>query len=134
MYKINKKSYWRNQLKIKFTNEEFEYLWGVYTTIDSCMKCNNKFKTSFDKCLDHNHFTGEPRYILCRSCNNKTDKEVRKDSKSGEKYITDRGDRWVVDISFNFGNLRKSRSFNKNKYSFQFVLDYRNNLLKEMIK
>jgi hypothetical protein len=75
--KRNAKSRWRNQFKIKFTDEEFEYLWGVYTTLDTCLKCGIEFKNSRDKCLDHNHDTGEIRNILCQLCNKNTDRRLK---------------------------------------------------------
>jgi len=127
--KTNFKSQWRNQLKINFTDEEFEFIWGVYESIEECMKCGKTFKNSRDKCFDHDHSTGEPRYILCRTCNNREDKEVRYDSKSGIKYIVDREDRWVVDIHRN--GIRKYRSCNKNKYTLNEVVEIKNKLIKK---
>ena len=34
-----------------------------------CWICSKKFTDSFDRCLDHDHDTGEIRYIACRKCN-----------------------------------------------------------------
>ena len=41
-----------------------------YITATNCDVCNKEFSTSYYRCLDHCHTTGEIRQILCRSCNN----------------------------------------------------------------
>jgi hypothetical protein len=45
-------------------------LYDKYIMTDVCECCNNNFKSSSDKCLDHDHITGIFRKIICRSCNN----------------------------------------------------------------
>ena len=64
---ITKKS-WKKQ-GMKFTNEDFENIYNQYIYASNCELCNNKFKSSRDRQLDHNHKTGEIRNIICRSCN-----------------------------------------------------------------
>ena len=34
-----------------------------------CMICLKEYKNSRERCLDHDHLTGEIRYICCRGCN-----------------------------------------------------------------
>ena len=34
-----------------------------------CMVCFKEYKDSRDRCLDHDHETGEIRYICCNTCN-----------------------------------------------------------------
>jgi ribosomal protein L40E len=34
-----------------------------------CEECNANLPTTFSKCADHDHHTGEFRKILCRKCN-----------------------------------------------------------------
>ena len=40
-----------------------------YLPAVKCEVCKNKFKNISDKNMDHDHITGEIRFVLCRSCN-----------------------------------------------------------------
>jgi hypothetical protein len=42
---------------------------GMYACAETCDLCGQPFKPGRDKTLDHNHETGEPRGVLCTSCN-----------------------------------------------------------------
>ena len=41
----------------------------AYITAYECWVCKKAFKSTYDRCLDHNHDSGEFRNVLCRSCN-----------------------------------------------------------------
>ena len=49
--------------------EDFDSLYEIYIHTHNCEYCENPFKNTQDRHLDHNHETGEIRAILCRSCN-----------------------------------------------------------------
>jgi hypothetical protein len=49
-----------------------EDLGAVYDNLikeTNCMICFKEYKNSKDRCLDHDHETGEIRYICCNYCN-----------------------------------------------------------------
>ena len=78
---IQKKSYLKNKEAVyksqKISNwkasgiidEDLESVFNVYINETDCWICLKKFKNSLDRCLDHDHKTGEIRYICCRNCN-----------------------------------------------------------------
>ena len=44
-------------------------VYDYYKLETNCMICNKEYKNTKDRCLDHNHETGEIRYICCNYCN-----------------------------------------------------------------
>ncbi len=48
---------------------DYSALYEAVLKETNCYICGNEFKDSFDRCLDHDHDTGEVRYIVCRDCN-----------------------------------------------------------------
>ncbi len=49
---------------------DLHFLYDKYINTNNCEKCNLLFIDTKNKCLDHNHITGEFRFVLCRNCNN----------------------------------------------------------------
>ncbi len=49
---------------------DFNYLYSLYINATNCSTCNISFNDTKNKCLDHDHDTGEYRNIICRKCNN----------------------------------------------------------------
>ena len=49
--------------------EDFDKLHDTYINTNNCEWCNNDLGKK--KCLDHNHYSGEIRGIVCNSCNMK---------------------------------------------------------------
>tara|TARA_R100000353_G_scaffold157111_2_gene116148 strand:+ start:1455 stop:1979 length:525 start_codon:yes stop_codon:yes gene_type:complete len=58
-----------NWKQIGIVDSDFDLVYDTYINTKECMICGNKFKNSLDRHLDHDHETGEIRYICCRSCN-----------------------------------------------------------------
>jgi hypothetical protein len=50
-------------------DEDLHAVYDYYIKETHCMVCFKVYKNTFDKCLDHDHKTGEIRYICCRKCN-----------------------------------------------------------------
>ena len=61
----------KNWKRIGIKSNNYEELYLLYISMDYCMLCNEEFDKRINKHLDHNHQTGEVRYICCRSCNKK---------------------------------------------------------------
>jgi len=49
--------------------DDYDALYEAYIKTSECQHCNKAFKTSRDRCLDHDHITGIFRNIVCRGCN-----------------------------------------------------------------
>jgi hypothetical protein len=49
-------------------DEDFESLYEAYLNESNCWICGHDFY-KYKKCLDHDHRTGEVRYICCHMCN-----------------------------------------------------------------
>ena len=64
--KTSKVSSWKSQGMI---DEDLHAVYDYYLKETNCMVCLEEFKNSRDKCLDHDHETGEIRYICCNYCN-----------------------------------------------------------------
>ena len=64
-------------------SENFHKLFKIFNKAMNCYFCNVQFgnTTRNRKCLDHDHLSGYPRFILCNICNTKLRKidDKRKD-------------------------------------------------------
>jgi len=56
---------WKNAGTI---SDDWNSVFDTWYEATNCWCCN-KFLKKGDKCLDHDHETGEPRAILCKVCN-----------------------------------------------------------------
>tara|TARA_R100000951_G_scaffold51889_1_gene43713 strand:+ start:84 stop:500 length:417 start_codon:yes stop_codon:yes gene_type:complete len=63
--KFFKMNSWRN-MGVNDVNDE---MYDKYINTHCCDVCSKDFKDSRDRCLDHDHDTGDFRQILCRACN-----------------------------------------------------------------
>jgi len=63
------KNYNINNWKAKGVIGDYDQLYEYYMNCDKCEVCNKEFTEKIKKCLDHDHNTGDFRFILCASCN-----------------------------------------------------------------
>jgi len=63
--KSKRMSNWRRRGVNNVTDELYDY----FMSCDNCEVCKCEFTETINKCLDHDHDTGDFRYVLCRECN-----------------------------------------------------------------
>tara|TARA_R110000764_G_scaffold169861_1_gene256978 strand:+ start:42 stop:551 length:510 start_codon:yes stop_codon:yes gene_type:complete len=75
-------------------HNDYNALYDEYINTTHCNHCQKEFKDSHDRCMDHDHYTGLFRKIVCQKCNamdsyikypngydkSKYDKQYRKDN------------------------------------------------------
>ena len=62
-YKIN------NWKQMGIIDTDLDLLYEFYILQTNCMVCGIEFKDRRNRHLDHNHSTGDVRYICCCKCN-----------------------------------------------------------------
>ena len=67
--KGKKKNVLRKWKRRGILDNDLSSLYDYYLTQTYCWICFKEYKTTKDRCLDHDHETGEPRYICCQQCN-----------------------------------------------------------------
>ena len=65
-----KKSWKMNNWRRRGVINVNDKMYNDYIATTHCECCSKEFSSSRDRCLDHDHETGEYRQILCKSCNN----------------------------------------------------------------
>jgi len=70
-YKTRKRCAWRsNGLNMDTFEEVFDrHLNTTHCELCSCLLTIDRYNTDTTKCMDHNHLTGEFRFICCHRCN-----------------------------------------------------------------
>jgi hypothetical protein len=73
---------------LKESDEFIEEIYNRYIVASHCELCNKQFKSSSDRCMEHNNETGKFRNIACSSCNQKKhDVKMNSNNTSGYKGI-----------------------------------------------
>ena len=65
--------------------DDYDKVYDEYINTTECQLCNNTFKDSTERCLDHCHESGKIRNILCRACNTRDYRPVYDRNKSRKK-------------------------------------------------
>jgi DNA repair exonuclease SbcCD ATPase subunit len=50
-------------------HDDYSALYDVYIATTYCQVCQKEFREEHDRCMDHDHETGQFRHVLCWSCN-----------------------------------------------------------------
>ena len=64
-----RKSYFKSRWKSRGVKGDLDKLYDYVNSCEKCEKCSKVFTDTYDRILDHNHETGEFRFVLCRDCN-----------------------------------------------------------------
>ena len=65
----NKSRHKKNWKRYGLNMNDFENTWKRYWNAIECEWCNIYFDFDIRKEMEHNHYTGECRGIVCKSCN-----------------------------------------------------------------
>ena len=55
--------------RCKGVNRVNDEMYNFYKKTTECECCLTPFKDSKDRCLDHDHDTGDFRWVICQRCN-----------------------------------------------------------------
>ena len=110
--------------------DDWDKLYQRYVSTTHCERCNvelvvGNFRSN-KKSIDHNHKTGEIRYICCHSCNMNTEKMNYKNNTLQEKNITlnKRG-------IYVFRKQVNGKKYSKNFKTLEEAISYRDRILSE---
>ena len=114
-----KKSNTINLWKFRGLIGDYDAIYDRYINSTHCELCNQPYKNSKDKCMDHCHITKEFRNICCNSCNTnmpKQDKEIAYD-----KYITKYGNSWRFRKTFKGKTYRKVKKSRIDLLCYKYI-------------
>ena len=89
LYKYHKTTIFYRWKKTGLIMDNFEEIYQKYIYATHCELCNKNFLERNDRCMEHNHETGEFRNICCQKCNvHKEDVKIQSNNSSGYKGIS----------------------------------------------
>jgi len=118
---------WKVKYELKESDEKIEELYNRYIIATHCELCNKEFKSSSDRCMEHDHETGRFRNIVCKRCNAlKHDVKMRSDNTSSYKGISKQTNKsckqgfyWRFELRIN--GKKKTIKYSTN---FEFLKDF----------
>tara|TARA_R110000765_G_scaffold310898_1_gene404102 strand:- start:123 stop:572 length:450 start_codon:yes stop_codon:yes gene_type:complete len=91
LYEYHKRKcrqYWEKRGMIFVDDEHYDYVYNEYIHATNCDLCNKQFLKSQDRCLDHDHTTGEIRNVVCQRCNIRRKDNKPLNTNTGQRYIS----------------------------------------------
>mgnify|MGYP003661726961 FL=1 len=125
--KNHKSHYKYNWRQIGLNMEKFESVYDLYIHKSHCGLCNNKFKTSIERCMYHCKSTGEFKNIVCRSCIlcQKSKKKTITNTSSDHIHYDDKRNRYIFEFK------RKGIRIQKKSVNKEIVIAFRDKWIED---
>ena len=69
----------KNWRELGIIDTDFDALYYYVLGETNCMICDQKYKNSKDRQVDHDHDDGSVRYICCHNCNSSILRKIKDD-------------------------------------------------------
>ena len=106
-------------LKVE-SEEELQGIYCLWLESTNCEKCGNGYTQHNEPCMDHDHYTGKFRNILCHPCNMK----IKVSNTSGVNGISKNKSGWRYKICI--AGASHSKWAKDKDWLIQYKLDYEN--------
>ena len=92
---VGKKTRNISKWKLRGLIGDYDAIYEKYINSTHCELCKQPFKNSKDRCMDHEHISGQFRHICCMSCNiSMFDRNINANNTSGIKNVSKNGNSW----------------------------------------
>ena len=114
-----KKRYTIKNWKKSGLKGDYDEIYDRYIASTHCELCNQPYKNSADKCMDHCHITHQFRNICCQSCNINLPKQH--EEIAYDRYISPHGNSWRFQKTFKGKRYFKSRKSRIDLLCYKYI-------------